>query len=378
MESHTSPSSPAATSPAIDSKSTALSIESLSHQYPKKNTATICEISLSVRKGQVCCLLGPSGCGKSTLLRIIAGLEDASRGQIQIFGTTVNHDRQIIVGAEQRKIGMVFQEPSLFPNITVGDNILLAMRHIKKKQRGARLEELMIKTGISPLIDALPHEISGGEQQRVALARALAFDPQIILMDEPFSHLDLRLREQIRDNALHLLKQTNATVVMVTHDPEEAMYIADTIALMTPDGRIAQHGEPATLYYKPCNAYVAEFFGEVNRITGSIKDNQFISAFGCMPCSASLDHGKTAEDVTLIVRPEALQLIPSHELEVKPGIGRVMTARFQGRSSFIHMSSISETGQPLHLHAKVPGYYLPATGTLHHITFDRSLSFLFS
>jgi iron(III) transport system ATP-binding protein len=267
---------------------------------------------------------------------------------------------------------MIFQEASLFPHLTVGDNILLAMRHIKQKKRNARLEELLIKGGISQLRDSFPHQISGGQQQRVALARALAYDPHILLMDEPFSHLDFKQRQHIRDNTLHLLKQSLSTVFMVTHDPEEAMYIADTIALLSPSGQLAQFGDPHFLYYNPLSNYVASFFGEVNTIIGHVHNHSFSSAIGTMPCP-QLQNG----EATLIVRPEALQLIPAHTSTIKPSIGQVMTARFQGRSSLIHLASITETGQPLHLHAKVPGLYLPPHGSFHHISFDHSLAFLF-
>ena len=350
----------------------ALTLDAISHSFPNSDKNTINKLSLCISQGQVCCLIGPSGCGKTTLLRIIAGLEPIKKGRISLFSNTINLNNNISVPTEKRRIGMIFQEASLFPHLSIGDNILIAMKHVSKKKRPPRLEELLIKCGISALRDYFPHQISGGQQQRVALARALAFNPSVLLMDEPFSHIDVTQRANIRDNTLHLLKASKSTVLMVTHDPEEAMYIADFIALMNEDGTIAQYGEPHSLYYKPSSPYVARFFGEVNNINGNVINNTFYSAFGSMKCQ-NINNG----EASLVIRPEALQLIPSNKSTISPGSGQVVAARFQGRTSLIHIASISDNGQPIHLHAKIPGYYLPKVGSYHHISFDHSLAFIF-
>ena len=199
------------------------------------------DVSLQIRAGQVTCLLGPSGCGKSTTLRMIAGVEMQDSGEIYVDGKLIC-DTVFRVPPERREIGLMFQDFALFPHLSVSDNVSFGLKGSKDEKR-ARVGELLEKVSLLRHIDSFPHQLSGGEQQRVALARALAPRPRIMLMDEPFSGLDNRLRDGIRDETLSLLKEEDAAVLLVTHEPEEAMRMADEIALMR-GGRIVQQGAP--------------------------------------------------------------------------------------------------------------------------------------
>lgn len=189
----------------------------------------VSDVSLSIRPGQVTCLLGPSGCGKSTTLRMIAGIERQDSGEIIVDGGLIAGGG-VMLPPERRGIGLMFQDFALFPHLSVLDNVAFGLQG-PKPQRRARVSELLDKVDLLRFIDAFPHQLSGGEQQRVALARALAPRPRVMLMDEPFSGLDNRLRDGIRDETLDLLKAEETAVLLVTHEPEEAMRMADEIAL---------------------------------------------------------------------------------------------------------------------------------------------------
>ncbi len=220
--------------------------------------AVVDDVSLGVMPGKVTCLLGPSGCGKSTTLRMIAGVEMQDSGEIFVDGNLIC-DTVFRVPPERRHIGLMFQDFALFPHLSVSENVAFGLKGSKDEKR-ARVEELLGTVELARFIEAYPHELSGGEQQRVALARALApRPPGIMLMDEPFSGLDNRLRDDIRDLTLEVLKQEDAAVLLVTHEPEEAMRMADEIALMR-DGRIVQQGAPYNIYNAPLDKAAVAFF----------------------------------------------------------------------------------------------------------------------
>ena len=206
------------------------------------------DVSLKVLPGQVTCLLGPSGCGKSTTLRMVAGVEMQDSGEIWVDGSLVC-DTEFRVPPERRHIGLMFQDFALFPHLNVADNVAFGLSGDKAAMR-ARVAELLERVGLADYLSAWPHELSGGEQQRVALARALAPRPRIMLMDEPFSGLDNRLRDGIRDDTLDILREQDTAVLLVTHEPDEAMRMADEIALMR-GGRIVQQGAPYNIYNAP-------------------------------------------------------------------------------------------------------------------------------
>ena len=221
------------------------------------------DVALSVAAGEVLCLLGPSGCGKSTTLRLIAGIERPDRGEVAIDGVPVAAPG-LSVPPEARGTGLMFQDFALFPHLTVAQNIAFGLSG-PRAVRDARVAELLHRVDLPDYGPKAPHMLSGGEQQRVALARAVAPRPPVMLMDEPFSGLDNRLRDGIRDETLALLKEEGAAVLLVTHEPEEAMRMADQIALMR-DGRIVQQGAPYNVYSAPVDRAAAAFFSAISTL----------------------------------------------------------------------------------------------------------------
>lgn len=235
-----------------------LMVESLSQAYGAHHVVQ--DLSFRLARGTIGCLLGPSGCGKTTVLRCIAGFENAQQGRILINGDIVSGPG-IAVPPERRRVGMVFQEHALFPHLRVGDNIAFGLQGMLRAAREARVRELGELVGLSALLRKFPHELSGGQQQRVALARALAPRPELLLLDEPFSNLDVDLRERLSLEVREIIKASGATAVLVTHDQHEAFSMADEIGILH-EGRIQQWAPPYELYHRPANRFVADFVGQ--------------------------------------------------------------------------------------------------------------------
>ena len=257
-------------------------------------------VDLDVVGGEVLVLLGPSGCGKTTSLRLIAGFETPDAGTITLDGRTVaGGDR--FVPPEQRNVGVVFQEYALFPHLDVARNVAYGLRD--RAARARRVGEMLELVGLSAMADRLPHELSGGQQQRVALARALAPAPSLVLLDEPFSDLDASLRAQVRDEVRQILRDADATAVVVTHDQEEALSIADRIALMR-DGRVLQVDTPAELYANPQDRFVATFVGDADILPGHSDHEAAVTAVGRLPLTVPVEPGS----VDVVVRPERVRL----------------------------------------------------------------------
>lgn len=348
-----------------------LSFRNITHRYSRHPSVN--EISLDVADGQVVSLLGPSGCGKSTILRLAAGLERPETGSVTLDGNVVARGDHF-TPPEQRGIGFVFQDYALFPHMTVRENILYGLDNISDAEmnataRNARVDEVLTQVDLVEYIDAMPHELSGGQQQRVALARALAPKPKLVLLDEPYAGLDSRLRERIRDDMLHVLKETGTAVLLVTHDSEEAMFMSDYIYVMR-KGRIEQGGRPIDLYCRPGSAFVAEFFGEVNRIDGPIVNNRMISPLGEFDLSDQNDDG--AERASLVIRHEALIIGNGEDPNAE-----VMETRLLGRYSLIHLSMPDDQGEEWHLHARVPGLNMLQPGQKVTLSVDPSQVFVF-
>ena len=218
------------------------------------------QISFSLRPGEIGCMLGPSGCGKTTVLRAIAGFEPAWHGRILIDDTVVS-SRKFNLPPERRNIGMVFQDFALFPHLRVEDNVRFGLKGLSRKQQQTRIQEMLAIVGMPAYAQAYPHQLSGGQQQRIALARALAPRPRILLLDEPFSNMDVELREQLAREVRSILKQEDNTAMLVTHDQNEAFAMADQICVMN-EGSILQQGSGYDLYHKPANRFVADFIGQ--------------------------------------------------------------------------------------------------------------------
>ncbi|MDH2327441.1 ABC transporter ATP-binding protein [Cereibacter sp. SYSU M97828] len=251
------------------------------------------DVSLGVGRGEVVCLVGPSGCGKSTLLRLIAGVDRPDAGTISLLGRDITR-----VPPEDRHVGFMFQDYALFPHLSARDNILFGLR--RRANADAMAEEIIRRLGIGHLVGRFPHMLSGGEQQRVALARALAPRPHVLLMDEPFSNLDRTLRDGIREETLAILAALEATVVMVTHDPEEALSSGDRVVLMRA-GRVVQAGRGEDVYDRPESAYAAGFFCDFNRFDGVVERGAVATPFG--PITAGFADGTA---VQVLLRPQAL------------------------------------------------------------------------
>src|SRR5687767_1365408 len=233
-----------------------LEVRELSHAYG--NHQVVAGLTFSLARGAIGCLLGPSGCGKTTVLRCIAGFEAVQAGEIRLAGRLVSGPG-VMVTPEKRRIGMVFQDYALFPHLTVAANIAFGLHSDPK--RAARVRELSDLVGLSAVLDKYPHEISGGQQQRVALARALAPRPELLLLDEPFSNLDVELRERLSPEVRGIIRASGATAILVTHDQHEAFAMADEIGILH-EGRIQQWDSAYNLYHRPANRFVADFVGQ--------------------------------------------------------------------------------------------------------------------
>lgn len=342
-----------------------IDLRDVSHAYGDR--ASVRGVNLSVRAGEVVCLLGPSGCGKTTALRIAAGLEPLTGGEMRLDGEVVSAPN-CTLEPEKRNLGLVFQDYALFPHMTIAENVAFGLP--KNGGVNPRVAEVLEQVGMANYGTSYPHELSGGQQQRVALARALAPEPHGILMDEPFSGLDARLRESVRDRTLHILKSSGAGVLMVTHDAEEAMHMADRIVVMR-DGKVEQEGTPVDLYLRPVNSFVAGFFGEVNLMTQRVEHGQVRTPLGDFDVEG-LSNGSPVE---VVIRPEALNLVSVGDN--RPAMVKVLASKMLGRTSLIHLCTCVNSETEYHLHSRMPGRYLPKDGETQSVTLDRSQVFVF-
>ena len=285
-------------------------------------------LNLAIDKGQILVLLGPSGCGKTTALRLLSGFERPDTGFISIGG-------RLVAGPgsweppERRNVGMVFQDGALFPHLSVEQNAAYGLQHSPRQdaqratraQRRERTFEALRLVGLEELAARMPHELSGGQQQRLALARALAPGPEALLLDEPFSNLDPRLRDQVRRDVLDILRAANATAIFVTHDQEEALLLADVIAVMR-QGRLAQVGPPEQVFHRPANHFVAEFIGVANFLPAVMDGAGLVTEIGVLTPDDALPHGAAAE---VMLRPGDVSVRRSDS-----GTGQVVDRAFKG------------------------------------------------
>ncbi|MGA8055025.1 MAG: ABC transporter ATP-binding protein [Burkholderiales bacterium] len=266
-------------------------------------------LSFALARGAIGCLLGPSGCGKTTVLRCIAGFESVRAGEIRLKGEVVSAPGRL-VPPEKRRIGMVFQDYALFPHLSVADNIAFGLRGAAKAERGRRVAEFIEAVGLGGHAHKFPHELSGGQQQRVALARALAPQPDLLLLDEPFSNLDVDLRERLGQDVREIIKRSQTTAVLVTHDQHEAFAIADEIGIMH-DGEIQQWDSPYNLYHRPGNRFIADFVGQGVLVPGSVLNGRQVKIelgllSGEVPkmCAIGCDACGKGCSVDVLLRPD--------------------------------------------------------------------------
>lgn len=352
---------------------TRLEVQLLTRSFAGRKVVS--EVSLQVAAGQVMCLLGPSGCGKSTTLRMIAGVESPESGRILIDGQPV-FGPGVNLAPEARGVGLMFQDFALFPHLTVAGNVAFGLTGDRATKQG-RVDELLEKVNLSGFGGKHPHELSGGEQQRVALIRALAPRPRVMLMDEPFSGLDNRLRDGIRDATLEVLKAEGAAVLLVTHEPEEAMRMADEIALMRA-GRVVQRGAPYNVYNTPADLEAAAFFSDINVIRGISKGALTSTPFGEFLTPGQSD----GAEVDICIRPQHLKIEFDRAgkgprptpLDGAAARGVVQRARYLGQNSLVEFRMDFDGSI---LTASVPGVFLPKADTPLWLMIRRDRCFVF-
>nr|WP_246497497.1 ABC transporter ATP-binding protein [Sphaerisporangium rubeum] len=283
-------------------------------------TTALAGLDLTVAPGELIALLGPSGCGKTTALRCVAGFETPDAGAVLVDGHDITH-----VPANRRDAGMVFQSYSLFPNLNARDNVAFGMRvrKVPTARRHARAAELLELVGLPVHGDRYPHQMSGGQQQRVALARALALEPRVLLLDEPLSALDAKVRVSLREEIRRLQQSLGITTIFVTHDQEEALSVADHVAVLK-DGRLEQSGTPAEVYDTPATPFVAEFVGTMNHLPGRLSGAEVEVLGRRLPVHGPLPG---TADVDVLVRPETVLVGPAPD-----GAAEVVASSFRGAS----------------------------------------------
>ncbi|MFP6730732.1 MAG: ABC transporter ATP-binding protein [Alphaproteobacteria bacterium] len=339
----------------------ALTLQGVCHAYDGE--LAIDSIDLTVGEGKLVCLLGPSGCGKTTVLRVAAGLEPVQQGRVFIGESEVARPGAS-TPPEERGVGLVFQDYALFPHLTVTENVAFGLKGRPSVERLGTPKQMLDLVGLADLAERYPHTLSGGEQQRVALARALAPRPRLLLLDEPYTGLDIHLRNQVRDETLRVLRMAGISTMIVTHDPEEAMYMADHIAVMR-GGRILQQGTPSELYNAPANAFIAKFLSDVNAMHGTVEGGKVPSIFGCLDANGAAEGVR----VDVLIRPEALSLSSEGG---RPAT--VAAVRLLGHSSIVTLAMDDDGSE---LRARVRGMDAPAEGDKVSLALDKLQSFVF-
>jgi iron(III) transport system ATP-binding protein len=308
---------------AATGREVALSLNGLSKSFGR--VRAVDGLDLEVEGGSICALLGPSGCGKTTTLRLIAGLEHPDAGEVRVAGRTLSSPREF-VPPDKRRIGMVFQDYALFPHMDVAANVAYGLGRKPDPERVRRALELV---GLEDSAKRSVHELSGGQQQRVALARALAPTPDLVLLDEPFSNLDASLRDRLRQEVREILLEARVTALFVTHDQEEALSLADTVAVMR-DGGIEQVGSPEEVYSRPASRWMAEFIGEIEVLPGEARGGRAECELGSFPVEA-----ETEGPVDILVRPESLA-VDLHGPQ-SAASAEVVSRRFFGHDQLVEL-----------------------------------------
>jgi len=297
-------------------------------------------ISLDIEPGEIVCLLGPSGCGKTTLLRIASGIEKPTSGRILINDWEVAGPTRFVL-PEQRNVGLMFQDFALFPHLTILENVAFGLKALPADEAAREARAVLARVGLEHYADAYPHILSGGEQQRVALARAIVPRPSVMLMDEPFSGLDVQLRESMQEETLALLRETRATCMIVTHHPEEAMRLGDRIAVMR-RGKIIQVGRAEELYHNPAELFVARLFSEINEVPCRVTGGALQIPLGTFPVPGLAE----GERAILCLRQRGIRVLP----QGKGVPGRILQVRFLGD---VGMVEIAVAGFDMPLKARV-------------------------
>jgi iron(III) transport system ATP-binding protein len=340
-----------------------LTYENVTHRYG--DVVSVRDFSLDIAPGEIVCLLGRSGCGKTTLLRLAAGVEEHASGRILINDREVSGESNYLP-PERRSVGLMFQDFALFPHLSNLANVMFGLKGLPKADAEREARFALARVGLTHLADAYPHMLSGGEQQRVALARAVAPRPSVLLMDEPFSGLDRRLRDEVRDDTLNVLRDSHVTGVIVTHDPEEALRMADRVALMR-EGRLVQVDTPEGIYLRPANLFVARFFCELNEVAGTVRGGMAETAVGRFAAPDLVD-GQAA---IVAIRPQAIRLRPA---------GEGVSARLQRRQFIGHVDlmEIAVEGLEQPLKGRILRDAIPPVNADIAVTFDPAEVLVFA
>ncbi len=354
-----------------------LHIFGLSHAYG--DNQVLDNVGLMIPAGELVCMLGPSGCGKSTLLRLAAGLEKVQQGSIAIDDVTVATP-EMHVHPEQRRIGLMFQDYALFPHLNIMDNVTFGLLDKSASQSRDRAMDMLDQVGMASQANKFPHMLSGGQQQRVALARALAPEPRLLLLDEPFSGLDTNMRQSIREETLSVLKLSGVATLMVTHDPEEAMFMADRIKIIGANGTILQAGRPHEIYYHPNHEFVAKLFGMMNRFEGTVSGGRVETPLGSI--ATDLDDGTASQ---VLIRPEGIILETDNGNGNNGALVEVTSSHLLGHDNIIRVRLTNGSHEELYVRvhhtfevelkksisAKVDSEYafvFPSDGESEHLT----------
>lgn len=312
-----------------------LTLKDVTKKYRNAAQFAVDSISLSVEKGEILALVGESGSGKTTLLRLIAGLEHPDRGTIVLDDKIIVEGRQSLP-ANLRRVGMVFQDYALFPHMNIWQNIAYGLSKIPKNERAQRISDTLKLVDLNEDTSKFPHHLSGGQQQRVALARAIAPQPEILLLDEPFSNLDSILRDQVREEIKAIIKKLGITAILVTHDTKDALSAADKIVVLN-KGMLLQNARPEDLYEKPATPYVAQLFGKYTSLSALTRASGYLLAFG------TLSVGETVNDrqkVQLFFRPENTIIVDLKYAQLK---GQIEAINYQGDRKLLLVRPLNDS-----------------------------------
>ena len=346
-----------------------IEIENLSQT--KDNKKILDNINLSIPINKVVCLVGPSGCGKTSLLRAISGLDNFSSGRIS-FDNKIISKPNYSVPTENRNIGLVFQESNLFPHLNVFKNVSFGSKKKKYKDIQKETFEILKKIGLPHYANVYPHQLSGGQKQLVAIARSLLTKPKLIMMDEPFANLDERLKNKIRDITLHLLQKTFTTALIITHDPDDAMFMGDFIAIMN-NGKILQFDTPENIYNNPSSSFVARFFGETLSIKSKVNNKKAKTIFGPI----NITNSKNGKEIEIVFRSEAFNITKNKSKNRTKKIkSRIIAVRYISDNSYLHLDILNNSFKK-HIHIKVPGKFIPPKNKICYISIGKKNFFVF-
>ncbi len=306
-----------------------ITFHSIQHAYT--DVPVLRDINFTVESGEIVCVLGPSGSGKSTLLKLVAGLEALQAGSIELPDLEITPHQ--CSPPERRPVGLVMQEHALFPHLTVAANISFGLQKLDRSEQAERVASLLALAGLEMMADRYPHTLSGGQQQRVALARALAPEPAVMLLDEPFASIDVLLRNRLRTDTRQLLKASSTTALLVTHDPADAMALADRIAVIVA-GELVQFGEPRALWQAPAHPFVAEVLAGRQLFDAVFRQAAVASAFGTFASNVSLSENTS---VQVAVAPDRINLVPSSQGQVS-----IVDIRFSGQHFTVQMAAAGQ------------------------------------